>query len=338
MWDLSASGRGSAPTILVARSSPLDPHGRRPRGGHFGPPLKPPPGGSPLRARCAPGFAPSRGGPGDAAGRRRRARADRCSVPGRDDRHPPAGAAVRLARGRRGTGRLRPGAGEAARLGPRGVRLIRVEGGGVAPVARGRCARASTGTIVTPQCRGPRPAGGALFLPRLGHQPFDHDLAAFGSLDGADPLPGPLGRRRAGFARVGACNGATCGSASPAELVLPGTPDAALRLEPGEALRGGLLLVAVPPRRPIVASAGGALVAVAGRRRRKASSRSRRSGGCGFWANRRGAIGSRTGLSKSTPASSASFVPSWSFRTLVFTSSTRPGSGSLGWKGRRRGG
>ena len=36
-------------------------------------------------------------------------------------------------------------------------------------------------------------------------------------------------------------------------------------------------------------------------------------------------MGSRTGLSKSTPASIASASPSWSLSTLVRTSSTRPG-------------
>ena len=169
MWDCQRAA-AEAPahdphrSILTARSSPLDPHGRRPRGGPFGPPLKPPPGGSPLRPRCAPGFAPSAAVP-DAAGRRRRARADRCSVrKGRSA--PPAGAAVRLARGRRGAGRLRPGAGEAARLGPKSVRLTASRAGASpqwpaddAPVRRrGRS---------SPPVPRPRPAGGALFLPRL---------------------------------------------------------------------------------------------------------------------------------------------------------------------------
>jgi hypothetical protein len=51
-----------------------------------------------------------------------------------------------------------------------------------------------------------------------------------------------------------------------------------------------------------------------------------RFAGAGLSGFPKGAMGSRTGLSKSTPASWASVWPSWSLRTRVRTSSTRPGS------------
>ncbi|GJD69153.1 hypothetical protein MMMDOFMJ_2079 [Methylobacterium gnaphalii] len=53
----------------------------------------------------------------------------------------------------------------------------------------------------------------------------------------------------------------------------------------------------------------------------------------GFLGLPKGAIGSRVGLSKSTPACSARVLPSCSFSTLVRISSTSPTSRSPSWKG-----